>query len=344
MGKYTQIKEFERVRIYDLLKKGKGVTAIGQELGRDKSSISREIARNSDRIGYLYPKDAQKLAEDRKARHGSKINRNPILKAYILESVKEFGPQVLAGRWNLINPENRVSHEAIYQFAYHADNQDLALWKLFPHAKSKRGLVRARRSSCKIKHRVSIHKRPKDIDTRHEFGHFEADLFFNRGSQSMNVLTLTERKSRYVWFIKNDSKQSVPIIASIKQIADGTALSVTFDNGSEFAEHHTLGIPTYFCDPGAPWQKGGVENLNKLARTDVPFDMEPRIITQDYLDAVAHKLNNKPRKILGFLTPHEVFMQNVKTEERESRMKRPTPAAEANNFIYQKTLNVALHV
>lgn len=343
MAYYTQLKEFERIRIYEGIKSGLSMNMIAQEIGRDKSTISREVARNSDQIGYLYPRDAQKHTNDRKARHGSKISRNPALKAYILEKAKlDWAPNVIAGRWNMENPNQSICAEAIYQYSYHPANKDLELWKLFPRTKKKRGVARRQKSSQgTILHRVSIRERPAEIEVRETPGHYEADLMFNQGSQSANILTVVERKSRYLHMVKHESKHSEQIKQSLKKRLGPEAKSCTFDNGKEFALHYQLGIPTFFCNPGSPWQKGSNENSNGLVRRYIPFSMSPHLVTQEYLDSVAYIMNNKPRKILGYLTPLEVFMQDQE-KEKESRLKPALPAAEVS--FYQKNSAVALHV
>ena len=264
MNHYIQLKERDRIRIYECLKRGLSVDEIAQEIGRHKSTIYRELQRNGDEIGYLYPREAHEQTKKRKARHGSKINRNPDLKDYVIEQILlGRAPVVIAGRWNKNHPNKRICSESIYQFAYHSKNIDLELWKHFPKAKKKRGLMRKKRKSgSPILHRVSIHHRPLEIENREKFGHYEADLMFNKGSQSVNTLTIIERKSRMVFLVKHNSKHSTPIIKSIEKQIGNAALSCTFDNGTEFSDHWKMGIPTYFCDPGSPWQKGSVENMN----------------------------------------------------------------------------------
>lgn len=338
MTHYTQLKEFERMRIYKGLTQGVSLGVIAQQIGRSKSTVSREIARNSDAIGYLYPRDAHQKSLDRKARHGSKIDRNPSLKKYLQEKAQlGWSPVVIAGTWNLSESES-ISAEAIYQFAYHKNNKKLELWKLFPRAKKKRGIVRKTRSVAGIQHRVPIHDRPANIQDRQETGHYEADLMFNSGSQSINILTVIERVSRKVILVKNESKQSEPVIKALKNSLGTSAKSCTFDNGKEFALHYKLKIPTYFCDPASPWQKGSVENMNGLLRRYLPFSMVASDITQKYLDQIAHTVNNTPRKKLGFLTPNQVFMKN----NQESRVKSAEPALEV--VFYQNRQNVALHI
>jgi IS30 family transposase len=338
---YTQLTEFERVRIYEGHKQGLSQRQIAESIGRDKSTVSRELRRNSDRIGYLYPRDAQKKTDERKARHGSKIERNMDLKNYVIDKLKiGWSPEVIAGRWKKERPDEGICAEAIYQFIYKPKYKKLELWKLLDKRKKKRGLVRKNRSKQTIQYRVSIDKRPEEINARQEFGHFEGDLFFNRGSQSANVLTTVERVSRLVSLVKQDSKQSDTTIKSLKKSIGSYATSCTFDNGKEFAEHYTLGIPTYFCDAYSPWQKGSVENAIKLIRRYIPFAMDPDSITQQLLDYVAHMINNRPRKILGFLTPYEVFENELK-KKNESRVKSALPAAEVSFNLNLE--GVALH-
>lgn len=340
MGQYTQLTELERVRVYDGLKQGWSLSMIGQAIGRDKSTVSREVRRNSDHIGYLFPRDAQKKAEDRKAKHGSKIERNQDLRDYMMEKLKiGWSPELIAGCWNKDHPDESICTEAIYQFIYHPKHRGLELWTLLLKRKKKRSLVRKSRPKEMIQNRVSIHTRPEEINTREEFGHYEGDLFFNKGSMSANVLVAQERVSRRVILIKQDSKHSTPTINALKEAIGSHAKSCTFDNGTEFAEHLALAMLTFFCDAYSPWQKGSVENVIKLVRQHIPFTTGPDAITQEGLDAVAEKLNNRPRKILNFLTPNEVFESALKKEE--SRVKPALPAVEVSFSLNLE--GVALH-
>jgi len=338
MKKYTQIKEQERVKIYDGVKQGMSQVEIGRLLGRNKSTVSRELKRNSDDIGYQYPRNSQRQTEARKARHGSKIARNKLMQSYVIEQLKNgWSPGVIAGRWSKEHPKQRICAETIYQFIYSTKQKPAELWKFLDKRKRKRGLVRKTRSKEKIQDRTSIHQRPPEVDARQQFGHVEGDLFFNQGNRSVNVLTTVE-----ISLVKHNSKHSKSIIASLKKSIGSYASSCTFDNGLEFAAHHTLGIPTYFCDAHSPWQKGSVENAIKLLRRYIPFAMEPRTITQEFLDSVAHMLNNRPRKILNFSTPYEVFMRELnQINPTLSRVKPALPAVEAS--FNSNLISVALH-
>jgi transposase, IS30 family len=326
MDKYTHLNEIERMQIYRGFMSGLSLQEIANKIGRHKSTISREIARNQGKSDYLYPTEAQKRADDRKARHGSKINREPPIKAYMLEKLKiGWSPGAIAGRWNLEHPDQRICAETIYQFVYHKNNQNQALWRLLARVRKSRGMRKKQRSMEENSNRPSIHTRPEEVNMRFVVGDNEADLVFNRGSQSANVLVAIERKSRVVRLAKNESKKSEIIIESLARCLGPTAKSCTFDRGTEFAAHHKLGIPTFFCDPGSPWQKGSVENMNGLLRRYLPFSRDYRSITQEELDKIAHRLNNTPRKILGFLTPFEVFMKDTESlDRRVANEVRPT--------------------
>jgi len=171
--------------------------------------------------------------------------------------------------------------------------------------------VRARKAKTPIPNRVSIDRRPESINQRTELGHLEGDLMFHSGSQSSNVLTLVDRKSRYVRLAKNKSKKTEVVVSAMKDLIEKhDACSATLDNGTEFTNHSEItdkfSIPVYFCAPGAPWQKGSVENMNKMLRRFIPFELNAFEITQKKLDEIANTLNNTPRATLGFLTPAEV--------------------------------------
>lgn len=316
MRKYTQLKPNERALIFEFTKTGWRNNQIANALGRDKSTISRERKRNGDSIGYLYPTEAQAATNQRKARHGPKVARCPKLEEYVIDKLRAcWAPDSIAGRWSEERPDQSITTEAVYSFIYSEKARKLELWKLLPRKKHKRGMMRKTNKKVKIQHRVSIDQRPQYIERRKESGHLEADLFFNAGSMSANVLNIVDRKSRVTFLIKNDAKFSEPIIDRVNRSIGSFAKSVTFDNGSEFALHYRLqekGIQTYFCDPGSPWQKGSVENSNGALRRYLPFKAPANSITQDLLNKVADIINNIPRRSLKFLTPAEVFEQDYK--------------------------------
>jgi IS30 family transposase len=241
------------------------------------------------------------------------------LQSYIIEKLKKkWSPKVIAGSWNKLGNDTTISHESIYSWIYNEASQDVR--KLLPRAKGKRGLVRKKPKKSKIPNRVGIEQRPQEIEDRSVVGHFEGDLVFNRGSMSSNTLTVIERKSRYAILVKNETKQSMEVIAGLKKYSKNIGLrSITFDNGSEFARHELLkdipNVETYFCDPGKPWQKGSIEHLNGMLRRRISFDTAPENITQELLDSVAYELNHMPRKILNFMSPCEIFHQSLEGKQ-----------------------------
>lgn len=302
----------ERVRIFEAKKQRKSIGIIAKELGRSKSTMSRELGRNSDSWGYLYPRDAHEQAMDRRrGKRLTKIERDPALRAFIIEKLHErFSPQMVAMAWRKKNPGKKISKEPIYQFVYSAEGMELGLPKLLVRAKKKRGLVYKARKS-KIKDAISIHDRPPDISERKKPGHYEGDLIFNEGSMSQNILTLTDRVTREAIMIFNKSKHSSVVLGNmVKHIKEtGVVIkSITFDNGSEFSNHvelHKHNIKTYFCDPGKPYQKGSIENLNGVTRRYLPFKLQANQITPQVVRDAMIKVNNLPRGILGWLSASE---------------------------------------
>jgi len=315
MEKFSQLSYQERCQIYRGICQGLSKGAIAKRLERSKSTITREVKRNSDRAGYLYPGEAHQMALDRRNENQPKIDKNPRLKEYIIAKLNErWSPRAIAGRWSKEHEDNPISAEAIYQWIYDRSGERLDLKKLLVRARKKRGLKRKPKPTT-IKNRVSVHARPESINQRSEIGHYECDLMFNEGSQSQNICTLVERVTRHSVLIRNESKHTKTVVDALIGHIKKTGLvvkSITFDNGSEFAGHtrlNELGIKTYFCDPGAPWQKGGIENLNGVARRYLPFNQQSQEITEDYVVEVNEKINNMPRAILGFKTPNEALRE-----------------------------------
>lgn len=316
MGNFTQLSYHEREKIYRDQCEGKPQYKIAEELGRSSSTISREIRRNSDHIGYLYAGEAHQKAQERRNKNERKIDKDDDLTAYIIKHLRErWSPRTIANKWSQEHSDRKISTEAIYQWIYSEDGEELGLKKLLIRARKKRGLKRKPKTS-KIKNRVSVHARPEAINQRSELGHYECDLIFNEGSQSQNICTLIERSTRHTTLIRNESKHTKVVIGALIQHIKSTGMpvkSITFDNGSEFADHERLkkelGIETYFCDPGSPWQKGSIENLNGVSRRHFPFNMPSHEITQPYVEEINHKLNNMPRAILGYRTPLQALQE-----------------------------------
>ena len=278
MGEYIHMKLEERKEIYKLRQAGKSIRAIAAIIVRSPSSVSRELRRNSDDIGYLPDTAYLKYRKNRSIRR-KKIMRLTPLKDYVITKLRNrWSPEQISGRMRVERQPFYASHETIYQFVYSNEAKNLSLYHFLRYRQLKRGQLYGRKHRSEaIKDRVSIHDRPSYIQERLVVGHFEGDLTFFKGNRKMNLTVLTERVSRIIMLIKNESKQPGPIADRIynriKNYPDHVRTSITFDNGIEFAKHtqlkEKLGIKTYFCDPGSPWQKGSVENSIKIGRAHV---------------------------------------------------------------------------
>ena len=303
----------ERRKIYVLQKKKLGIRSIARLVGRDISTISRELARNSTDIGYL-PDTADEWYKKRRTHRQKKFDHSAELKDYVVEKMYlHWSPEQIAGRMKQEKKDFYASHETIYQFVYSSTGKELSLYPYLRYRQAKRGQIYGRKyRSETIADRISIHDRSNDIDQRIEPGHFEGDLTFFHGNRSANLTVLVDRMTRFTLLAKNTSKQSDEVIERIiNALSKTNCKSITFDNGTEFVRHTRLrshlGVQTYFCDPGSPWQKGTVENtINRLHRY-IPKGGNILEWSDNEIQEIASKLNHTPRKILGFLSPFEVF-------------------------------------
>ncbi|MGB4190956.1 MAG: IS30 family transposase [Rickettsiales bacterium] len=209
----------------------------------------------------------------------------------------------------------KPSPELIYKFIYSKIGLKANLPSYLKSRRKKRGMRKSRkRKKPNITSFVSVHDRPSQINERKEAGHWEGDLIIFTTLCSKNITTLVERKTRFTKLVLNSSKTSEEVIGGIKESFNEALFSlksITFDRGTEFANHHQLATSTYFCDPGSPWQKGAVENMNGRIRNLLPKHVRPYFLKQKDLDIIADILNNTPRQVLGFKTPQELFRSHL---------------------------------
>lgn len=323
MGRtYRHLSLEERCTLARLHEGGQAIRQIAATMDRSPSTISRELRRNSGaRLGYK-PVYADELGWARRWQ-GSRLERQPELRDHVLRHLAMgWSPEQVAGRLAQQHGSIRISHESIYRFIYAqlARTQDYAWRHYLPQARSKRGWGRrAHRPIEHIKDRVPIARRPKYIEKRKQIGHWEADLLHPR-KEGAAILVGIERASRFVLLAKQPGKHAQPVADKLKRwftaMPPGARRTLTQDNGPEFFLHHqlnTLGIQTYFCNPHSPWQKGTVENMNARIRKYIPRGTDPNSFSEDDLQALAHHLNNTPRKCLAFKTPAEVFHKHLQT-------------------------------
>ena len=316
----------EREEISRGLVADQSVRAIAQSLGRAPSTISREIKRNGGRY-YYRANGADQAAWDRARRPKTcKLVANRALARIVAKKLQlEWSPEQIAGwlKRRFPNDESyQVSHEIIYRSLFIQARGALKK-ELLQHLRRTRGMRRSRHHTQKnenhgrITDTVSISERPASVEDRAVPGHWEGDLLF--GSNNSQIATLVERQTRYVMLVKVDGKDTDTVINALihhaHKLPQELYKSLTWDRGKEVADHKRFTLATdikvYFCDPQSPWQRGSNENTNGLLRQYFPKGMDISTISQAKLNAVARRLNERPRKTLDYETPAERFNQCV---------------------------------
>lgn len=320
--KYKQLTLEDRIEIYRLRAGGKSCRFIAGQLNKDVSTISRELRRNS-KPTRTNPDQAYKPDQaDRRAlrrRHrprGFVLEKRPDLAAIVRKGLVEdcLSPEQIAGRLRLLGG-NTISAMSIYRYVYQQwRSREDPLYRALAkgHVRPRRPKPRAPNWTT-IPHRVSIHDRPTNIRARATPGHWEADLIqFSTYGQSVVV---HDRRSRFSVLLPQNRKTASAVadtlVTFFASLPPKQRQTLTLDNGPEFHAHQTVcdltGLKTFFCDPYAPWQKGGVEHAIKRFRRDLPRKTDPATLTPDLLQRLSDRHNRTPRKCLGFLTPAEVF-------------------------------------
>jgi len=316
----------EREEISRGVVEGRSIRSIAATLKRAASTVSREIRRNGCREGYRASR-ADRAAWDRALRPKvCKLVGNRALAHRVASKLRlEWSPEQIAGWLKRTYPEdeaNQVSHETIYRSLFIQARGALKK-ELTEHLRRTRGMRRSRHHTQKtpihgqITDAVSISERPAAAEDRAVPGHWEGDLLF--GSKNSQIATLVERHTRYVMLAKVASKDTETVVDALIQHAQKLPnelyRSLTWDRGKEMADHKRFTLATdikvYFCDPQSPWQRGSNENTNGLLRQYFPKGVDLSIYSQTELNAVARRLNERPRKTLNFETPAERFNQSV---------------------------------
>ena len=329
MGKcYEHFSLEERCTISRLSQAGKTIRQIAAAMDRSPSTIARELKRNSGtQVGYQ-PVYAQQQAKSRHWR-GSRLLRDPELQREVLTRLEQgWSPAQVAGRLKKEKRRNIISHESIYRFIDFQirRTKDYSWRHYLPRAKSKRGW-RGRKGGSPVDHiegRVPIDRRPAYIYKRRQAGHWEGDLMlFAKYGQA--VLVAHERCSRLLFVTRQPSKAAEPVVQRLRvlfrALPKTLRRTITFDNGTEFAYHyrlHRLSMRTFFCDPHAPWQKGGIENAIGRMRRGLPRKTDLATLSDDRLLGLVRSYNHTPRKCLDYKTPAEVFCHKLLHLKRES--------------------------
>jgi IS30 family transposase len=308
---YKHLSHTERYQIYALMKAGLTISGIALNLGRSKSTISREISRNSGRRGYR-PHQACFKAEERSlgSRNAKQVDSSVLNRAFEM-LMEEWSPEQIAGCLP-------ISHETVYRHVYADKDKGGTLVKhLRSQKKRRKRYASGHQRRGQMPNRRSIHDRPIEVNDRLEIGHWEGDTVIGAGHKQA-IVTLVERKSGFARIVKVTKKSAEQVsnamVQSLQPIAE-LVKTITLDNGKEFTDHQRvdreIGSTIYFADPFASWQRGTNENFNGLLRQYIPKKRSLETVTEDEIRMIENKLNNRPRKRLGFKTPNQVFQESL---------------------------------
>jgi transposase, IS30 family len=297
----------ERLEIAILIEKGYSMRAIARVLGRSPNTISYEVMKNSVR-GVYNPHKAHLKAQVRKKSRKfqySKIEKEPRLKGMIIGKLQEhWNPREIAGWIQKHHPEYTVSTNTIYTWL-RTSRGDRYCDLLY----SERHYPKKHTNKTKrvlIPDRIGIEERPREVLNRSVYGHYESDTIVSCRGGTGAILVLQERQGRRIYLWKLSGMKPAPCARHLKDAHTSLHIqSITFDNGIENIHHASIGVPTYFCDPYSSWQKGSVENVNKMIRRYVPKGTNLATISQEFLDWIADRINKKPRVILGYKSAYE---------------------------------------
>ena len=316
---YVHLSLSERDIITTMLAEKESLGDIAKVIGRNKSTVSRELKLNSSPEYRLYLSHrAHSRAALRKTQANTHLRlKNERIESYVRSMLKDgWSPELIAGRIEIDQPGLSISHEAIYQYIYHPDTKDRQeLIQCLRRAHRKRrnkGIGRKVRKT-KIPNRVPIDQRPTAVENRAQFGHWEGDSLVSRKSL-VALNSLVERKSRYLMLTKLDAKTAEAtcnaVVERLNNLPARARRTLTLDNGTENALHEkiTSSISTkcYFARPYASWQRGTNEHVNGIIRWYLPKGTDFSKISNEHIARIEFLINNRPRKCLGFKKPIEV--------------------------------------
>jgi IS30 family transposase len=314
----------EREQISRGLSVGCSYARIARELNRSTSTVSREVARNGGRKRYRAVGAEDRACQQARRPKACVLALNAPLRWAVCRKLEaDWSPQQISGwlaKEYAHDKSMRVSHETIYRSLF-LQARGVLKKELIAHLRRARSRRHSKAPSAGQRRRssivdaVCISERPAEAADRAVPGHWEGDLVC--GSTDSWIATLVERHSRYVMLVKVPSKQTHLVVNALsrhmRKLPEQLRRSLTWDRGAELAAHKTFSMatdmPVYFCDPYSPWQRGSNENTNGLLRQYFPKGSDLSVFSQAQLNAIARKLNERPRKTLGFSTPAEKLTQ-----------------------------------
>lgn len=319
---YKQLSKTQRIEISALLKSGQTVSVIAKQLNIHRSTIYRELKRNSRPRGSYDALYAQEFSSIRKERFAKNRKLNNQMISFIREKLEkeQWSPEQIKGYCDKNNIP-MVSHERIYQLIYQDKENGGNLYQFLRtgEKKYKRRYGKHKTRKIIIKNKVSIDMRPEIINKKERYGDWEIDTIVGKNHRGA-IVTVVERKSGYILLSKLKgknagqlAKQTIRLLMPYKELVK----SITSDNGTEFANHEfiadKLDADFYFAHPYSSWERGLCEYSNKLIRQYIPKKSSFDQFSIDYIYDVNMKLNNRPRKILNFRSPLNVFLCNFST-------------------------------
>lgn len=308
MSKHIKLVRAERFEIAILRTKGYSMRSIAKVLKRGSTTISDEIKKNSTN-GVYDPIKADRKARLRKRMakfQWKKINQDEKLRTYIIEKLKlGWNPDEIAGRMKLEKQPFSTCKTAIYEWLRTSRGDQYCKYLYSKRHYLKRRVKKKKR--VMIPSRISITERFLGAHNRSRYGHWEEDTVVSGKNGSGALAVMVGRRCRLLRMNKLKTMKPSEHVEVLKEkISSLKVLSMTFDNGIENKNHTALDVPTFFCDPYSSWQKGSVENVNKMIRQYIPKGTDISKISPQYIQWVENRINKKPRKILGYKTAEEV--------------------------------------
>lgn len=318
---YNHFKSFQRNELSAFLRAGLTQKKAAELLGKTASAVCQELKRNpaNTKIGYdagLAKKNAKKNRVNANQRF-KKIKNNIWIRSYIIRKIKKYwSPEQISGRIKQKWPDNferQINKDSIYKFIY-TDKKELIKYLRCQKGKYRRRYgTRIREKQREATKKKRINERPAEIEKREVLGHWEGDTIV--GSDNQHILTHVERKSGKLLADKLERGTAeltkTRTVERFEKIAKKKKITITYDNGTTFAEHEITakktGMDIYFAYPYHSWERGTNENCNGLLRQFFPKKSAFAMITQEQIDVVCNLINNRPRKRHGYLTPNEVF-------------------------------------
>ena len=311
---YSRVTYEDRIKIKLLLQHGKSEAEIAFEIGKHRSTVNREIKRNSGGRGYRV-KQAQALAESRESsKHKSYKMDDEVLMAEVIELLKKkWSPEQISNRFKL-EEKTSISAETIYKYVYEDKRKGGELWKNLRRSRRKRKhRFPNEERRGRIKNALPIIERSMAANKRKELGHWERDTMIGLDRKTA-ILVLVDRKSRFNRFVKLNRRLATNVTTkTIMALKDLPLASVTNDRGLEFADHEKcsemLGVKIFFCDPYSSSQRGTNENRIGILRQYFPKKTDLKNVTPQMIKKVEFEINNRPMKCLDWKTPYEVMME-----------------------------------